>query len=108
MNLYAGWLDDLTNWFKDQFKALWDAFVAFMGDLIVQAIESVCDFFATAIESIPVPDFITQYSLDSLLGQAGPTIGWLVSTFKIGQCLTIIAAGVTFRLLRKLFTLGQW
>lgn len=102
------WLTDLTNWLRDQLQSLWDAFVAFLGDLVVTAIEAVCDLFATAVEAIPVPDFMTQYSLDSLLGQAGSTIAWIVSTFRVGEGLAIIGAGFAFRLIRKLFTLGQW
>ena len=106
--MQAGWLTDLTTWIAQQLKALWDAFVEFCGDLLIKAGETVCDFFATAVEAIPVPDFLTQYSLDGMLGQAGPVIAWLVGTFRIGECFAILAAGFAFRMLRKLLTLGQW
>lgn len=103
-----GWLTDLTEWFRQQLQTLWDAIEEFFGDLVVKVIEAVCDFFATVVEAIPVPDWVTTYSLDTLLGAAGPTIGWLVATFKIGEGLGVLALGIAFRLLRKLFTLGQW
>lgn len=104
----AGWLQDATNWLRDQFKAVWDAFIAFMGDLVLTCVEAVCNFFATVIEAIPVPEWVTSYSLNGMLSQAGQEIAWLVGTFKIGECLSIIGLGYAFRLLRKLFTLGQW
>lgn len=103
-----GWLTDLTNWLSEQIAAFWAALVAFFKDLLVSFVEVVCDFAATVIEAIPVPDFIQTYSLDVLLGNAGPSIAWAVGTFKIGEGLTLIAAGYAFRLLRKAFTLGQW
>ncbi len=106
--MQVGWLTDITNWFRDAFLALWNAFVLFLHDLIVALIAGVMDAFASLVELIPVPDFMTTYSMNSLLGQAGNTIAWLVGTFRVGECLTIIAAGFAFRLLRKLFTLGQW
>lgn len=103
-----GWLNDLTNWLKEQLLALWEAIAEFFTDLIVKTLEAVCDFFATIVEAIPVPDWVTTYSLDGILGNAGPTIAWLIGTFRIGEGLGLIALGYGFRLLRKLFTLGQW
>ena len=102
------WLDDLTNWFKDAFNSLWDALVEFFTDMIVMVMDAVLEFAALVIESIPVPAWLQQYSLDSLLGNAGPSIAWAISTFRIGEGLTIIAAAYAFRLLRKALTLGQW
>lgn len=103
-----GWLSDLTDWLREQIIAFWTAIAEFFTDLVIVALDAVCDFFATVIESIPVPDWLTTYSLDGLLGNAGPTIAWIVGTFKIGEGLGVVALGVAFRLLRKLFTLGQW
>lgn len=106
--MQAGWLDDITNWLREQILKVWDAFVRFLGDLLVDAAEACLEVAALAVESLPVPEFLSQYSLNALLGQAGPTIGWLVTTFRIGECLAIIGLGYSFRRLRKLFTLGLW
>lgn len=103
-----GWLTEFTDWLVEQLIALFESIVEFFKDLVVYTLDAVCDFFATIIESIPVPDWLTTYSLDGLLGNAGPTIAWIVGTFKIGEGLGVVALGVAFRLLRKLFTLGQW
>lgn len=102
------WLNDLTTWLKEQFLALWNGFVEFIQDTLLAALELVLNLFATAVEAIGVPDFLTTYSFDSLLGQAGGTIVWLAGKARLGDCLAVLAAAVAFRLLRKLFTLGQW
>ena len=102
------WLTQLTNWLAQLVKDIWQSLVDFLAAYLVNWVSTLCDLFATAIESIPVPDFLTTYSMDGLLSQTGPTVTWLVGEFKIGQCLAIIGAGFAFRLLRKLFTLGQW
>jgi len=106
--LQAGWLGDLTNWIGQMIIALFQALMSLLMDMLIFAVENMLTLWCLAIESIPVPDFLTQYSLDGLLGSAGPTITWLIGTFRIGECLAIIGAGFAFRLLRKLLTLGQW
>ena len=106
--LPIGLLAQLTGWLVSTLKVYWDAFVVFMGDFFVSGVEGVLSIFVMALNALPVPDFLTTYSLNSLLAQSGGTIMWLVGTFKIGECLGVIAAGWAFRLLRKLFTLGQW
>lgn len=108
MILYAGPLDDLTNWFKEQFQALWNAFKDFLGDLLVTLISGLEHLFLAALNAIGVPSFLTTYNLGTLLGQAGTTAIWLAGVLRLGDCLVVISAGVAFRLLRKLLTLGQW
>ena len=82
----AGWLDDLTNWIRGLIEKLWEAIEAFFTDLIVAALEKMLELVALAFESLPVPSFMTQHSIGSLLGNAGPTVGWYVETFKISEC----------------------
>jgi hypothetical protein len=106
--LYSGWLDQITNWLREQLLWLWSALIKLLKDMVVALIEGILDLFATAIEAIPTPQFLTNYSLDTLLGNAGPTVGWIMGTFRISDGLGLIAAGYGFRFLRKLFTLFQW
>jgi hypothetical protein len=61
-----------------------------------------------AISAIPVPDFIANNSMGSLLGQTGPIVGFFMTELNIGQALTLVGAGYAFRLLRKFLTLFQW
>jgi hypothetical protein len=102
------WLSSFTNWIVGSVTSLWADFIAFTGDTVVGFLKTVLDWFASAVDSISVPDFIANYSLGTLLGGIGPDALWAMSTFRIGEGLSLIAAGYTFRLLRKLFTLGQW
>lgn len=104
----AGWLEDLTNWFRGLVQKLWEAIEAFFNDLIIFAIEKLLDLVATAFESLPVPEFITQHTIGSLLASAGPTVGWFLQTFKISEGMAFFAAAAVFRISRKILTLGKW
>ena len=106
--VYAGWLDDITNFIRKQVERLWDAVVKFFQDLVIYAIEKMLDLVAMAFEQLPVPEFMQDYSIGMLLGNAGSTVGWFVQTFKIGECLAVISLGITFRIMRKILTLGKW
>lgn len=105
----SGWkLSDLTDWLGEQIKSVWDSFVEFMGDLLVMAVETATDVVVAALDLLPVPDFITTYSICGLLNQAGPLAAWVVSTFRVSEGLLIVAAAIVFRLLRVVLTLFQW
>jgi len=106
--VYAGWMQDITDFIRRQVERVWDAVVKFFQDLVIYAIEKMLDLIALAFEQLPVPEFLQQYNLNMLLGNAGSTVGWFVQTFKIGECLTVIALGITFRITRKILTLGKW
>lgn len=106
--LYAGWLQDITDFIRRQVERLWDALVKFFQDLVVYAIDKMLELIALAFEQLPVPEFMQQYNLNTLLGNAGSTVGWFVQTFRIGECLAVLALGITFRIMRKLLTMGKW
>lgn len=103
-----GWLERLTNWFKEMLSALWEAFTTFMGDLLLSGLELVLDAFATAVEWIGVPDFMQEYSVGGALGHLPGGLQWMLVQFKIPEGLAVIALAWVFRLVRKLLTLGQW
>ncbi|KAF1727762.1 phage coat protein [Pseudoxanthomonas mexicana] len=104
----AGWLSDLTDWIKEQIQRVWDAFEAFVMDMVIYALEQGLELVALAFEALPVPSFLTNYSVGSLLANAGPEIGWAVQTFKIGECCAMFAAALAFRISRKILTFGKW
>jgi hypothetical protein len=106
--LQVNWLGDFTTWLKDAFLWLVHAIGTLLQEAIVSGLQAVCDFFLAIFNAIPTPDFLAQYSLGALLGNAGPTIGWICTTFRVGEGLAMLAAAIAFRLLRKLVTLGQW
>lgn len=104
----AGWLTDFTNWLLEAFKAIFREFMQFAVDLFFLWLANILDMWLFIIQQIPVPSFLTTYNLTSLLGPAGPTIAWLMTTLRIGEGLSIIGAGYAFRLTRKFVTLFQW
>lgn len=104
----SGWLTNLTNWIARQVKRLWDAIEDFFGDFLVEAVEALLDLISIAVNAIPIPDFLTGYTVCSLIAQGGETLAWAFGTFRIGEGLTLIGAGYAFRLLRKFLTLFQW
>jgi len=102
------WLQHLTDWIAQQIHHVWDSVVALLHDLIIWVMQGVCDLFASLVEAIGVPDFMTQYSLGALLGQLPSGVQWMLVEFRIPEGLALLAAGVAFNLVRKLLTLGQW
>ncbi len=106
--IQAGWLDRLTGWFRDALLALFQAFKNLLTDLILKTIQTVFEGMDAIIASIPAPDFLYNYSMCGLLSGAGPTIGWVYQQLHISECMSILAAGILFRMVRKVFTLFQW
>lgn len=101
-------LEKLTNWLKELVLAIWQAFSDFMSDLLLKALELWLVSVTLMWSKVPMPDFLDGYSLCSLISQAGPTVGWAMNTFRIGEGLGLLAAGFAFRMVRKLATLFQW
>lgn len=106
--MHVGPLSDLTQWLLGLAQKFWHAIETFFNDLILSAMEKGLELVALTFESLPVPDFIQQHSIGELLGNAGPTVGWFVETFKISDCMGLFAAALTFRITRKIITFGKW
>lgn len=102
------WLEQLTNWLAQKFREMLEWLNDMFQDILLFAVDAFLDLAEAVIAAIPTPDFLTTYSLNSLVGQAGPIVAWLFSTFRVGECLGILGAGWVFRLVRKLLTVGQW
>lgn len=101
-------LTKLTNWLKEQILAVWNAFIEFMGDLFLTWVEHSLTMILWVLDRLPVPDFLQGQSIGSILGQAGPTVGWMVTTFRVGESLSVIGAAMAFYIVRRLLTLGIW
>lgn len=88
-------------------KGMWDDFVEFITDLPAAVLESILGVIAGLIESLTPPDFMDQ-SLGDVLGPTMPYIGSFLAQSGFAEAFALLGAGLAFRLLRKLFTLGQW
>ncbi|MBB4124867.1 hypothetical protein GGR77_000138 [Xanthomonas translucens] len=104
----AGWLGDLTNWLVEQIKAVWTAFMQFMGDLFFEWLSHTLEMATFVFALIPAPEFLNGSNLQTLFGQGGPTIGWLIATFQIDKCMGVIAGACVFYIVRRFVTLGIW
>jgi hypothetical protein len=94
---------DLTQWFI----AIFNAVVDFFTDLPVLLLESFLDAILYLIQSIPVPDFLSN-GMSAFMAGIPSDIFYFLSMSGFDNALAVLGAGVSFRLLRKLFTLGQW
>lgn len=103
-----GWLQDITDWLREQIVAVWNAFAAFVKDMLVALVEVVLDLGATVIEAIPVPDFVSEYAISSLLSNIGSDLMWFMGALRVGEGIALLGLGYAFRLVRKALTLGQW
>lgn len=108
MKLYVGWLTDLSQWFWGVVISIFEAIVPMVHDAFVWGLEQLLSLVVMAVNLVGAPTFLAGYSLNTLFAAAGPTFGWLATTFRIGDCLAIIGAGYAFRLVRKVLTLFQW
>jgi len=94
---------DLTQWFIALFNAITDFFT----DLLVLQLEAFLDGILFLINAIPVPDFLSN-GIDALVSAIPPEIHYFLDVSGFDNALALLGAGISFRLLRKLFTLGQW
>lgn len=103
------WLSSITTWFVDLVKGVFLALVDFVKDGVVWVLDGILGALSSAIAAIPVPGF-----LSSGLNPGGLLAGfpgfalYVAGQTRIGEAMAIIAAGVGFYLVRKVFTLGQW
>lgn len=104
----AGPVEAITNWLREQVQSIWDAFVAFMQDLFVLWLEHTLNLISFVVHQLPAPDFLTDVTLCGVLSSAGPWAQWAIGTFRLGEALALLAAGLVFRLLRIFLTLFQW
>lgn len=101
-------LKKLTDWLREQIVAIWDAFTEFMGDLFLDWVERSLAIIVWVLDHLPVPDFLQGQSIGSVLGNAGPTVAWMITTFRIGESLTVIGSAMAFYIIRRFLTLGIW
>lgn len=108
MNMQAGWLTDITQWLWDAIKDVWEAFVTFVGDLLVMWLEQSLGAILYVIDKLPLPDFMQGQSIGGMMGQAGNTALWFAQVFQIGPSLTMLGAAMIFYIVRRVLTLGIW
>lgn len=104
----TGWLSRLTGWFAYAVNATFSAIAKLLHDLVVFLLGAVMAVVSMAIRALPVPDWLGNYNMGSMLGAAGPVAGFFMSHLNVAAALGLIGAAYGFRLLRKFLTLFQW
>ncbi|MCC7635362.1 phage coat protein [Stenotrophomonas rhizophila] len=106
--MYAGWLDDITAWLWKVVKLFFDALTDFIGDLFVRTLEQIFSVILLVLEYIPLPEFMSQNSIGSMLANGGGTVLWFAEVFQIGPSMVLIGIAIVFYLLRRVLTIGIW
>lgn len=103
------WLSLITNWFFSLFQKAFSALTNFIHDFSLWVVFQVTDAIASAIVAIPMPQFLLNgLDITALYTGMPGMVLYVMSQMHISAAFSIISAGISFRLLRKLFTLGQW
>lgn len=96
-------------WFGKLFTAIFQAMWDITMDLGIALLDAFLSAVAAVLVAVPAPSFLTQYSLQTLIGQLGPDILFFVGVLNLAQGLSMVGSAYAFRLfVRKLLTLGQW
>lgn len=101
-------IDNVLDWIKQFFLDIWQGFIDWAYDFAVKVFGGILDAIYAVVSSIPVPDFLAQASLQNYLSGIDPAVLYFLSRSGFGPAVAMIGGGVVFRLLRKVFTLGQW
>lgn len=101
-------LKKITDWLLQAIKAVWEAFTQFMEDLFLAWVEHQLNMIVWVFQHIPAPDVLSQQSLGSILGNAGPTVAWAINVFQVGPSATVISGAMVFFIVRRILTLGIW
>ncbi len=88
------------------FQSLISSIVDIGSDLVLWAFCGVMEGMLFVAESIQFPDLIN--TLQATIHGLDPVIAYLIYRSSIPESLLIIGGGMTFYVLRKFVTLGNW
>lgn len=103
-----GAFDDLTNWLKDAFTKILKDIFEFFTDLMLEFLDMCLDLVVEIFNAIPVPSFINEHSLAEYVTQLPDSVLFFIGIFRLDEALGFISVALTFRMIRKLVTLGMW
>lgn len=92
-------------WIKDWLKGFKDWLLDGLQYVLLKTFGLFLDGVAYVVEAMPVPEFITEYSLGDLID---PDILWMLHNSGVSTALLIVSSAIVFRVLRRLLTLGIW
>ncbi len=98
----------LISWLAELIKSVWQAFVDFLSDIWIDVADIVLQAIAGLIVSIPVPSFLSNYSMGQIIGYMPYDVLYFVGLMQMGEGFAMISAAVAFRMVRKVITMFQW
>lgn len=101
------WFAETWQGFVDWLSEVFDTLFTFLADLPLNTFELIMDGVVYMYSLIQPPDFLSG-GISTLFAAIHPDIVYFLGQSNLDTGLAIYGAGVSFRLLRKLFTLGQW
>lgn len=102
------WLTSITTWLLAILVNVWNSTIAFVSDFWVDIADSILSSIASVVVAIPTPSFLNDYSLSSIFSTIPSDILYFVSFLNLPEAFSLVGAGLSFRLLRKVVTLFQW
>ena len=96
-------IDAILEWFIGFFLACVD----FLKGVVLDLFEAFLEGIRTVMSAIPVPDFLS-HSMQSSFDGMTPLLLFLLSHSGLVPALALVGSAYVFRMLRKIFTLGQW
>lgn len=104
----------MLDWFSRKFDAIlaWliDFFLAgvdYLKGVLLDIFEKFLEGIRAVMNAIPVPDFLS-HSMQSSFDGMMPLLLFLLGHSGLVQALALLGSAYVFRMLRKIFTLGQW
>lgn len=92
----------------DFYKGIWDDFVEYLDDLPIQILKGILEAVVQVFQSVPKPEFLSQYSLGAVMGPVMNDIGYFLASSGLSTALGLITAALLFRVTRKIVTFGLW
>jgi hypothetical protein len=100
-------IDNLWAAFVAFFFALWEDFYNFITEFPAVVLESFLNAISSLFSALSPPDFLAN-GLSGLVDGLDSSVLYFLNETGFFQGLVIYGSGFTFRILRKIFTLGQW
>lgn len=107
MDWLSSKIDAALSWLGDLFASLVTALFQMLSDLAVAVLELFLNGVLAVVGALPVPTFLTG-GLQNFMNGIDPAVLYFLSQSGFTTAMGLVGAGFTFRMLRKLFTLGQW
>lgn len=100
-------MGSIWDWLGQKLTQLWTDFQQWAIEFVAWIADSVLSVVASAVEAIDTPEFLDN-GLASVIGALPNDVVYFLGQSGFGAAIALVGAGVAFRIVRKIVTLGQW